>query len=158
MAEQALTLQATQAEPAAAAQLSLTSNEYHSLRGVRFAVDNDNASSSVSYTVVISRSSAPLSAGSVVDAKVIERRDPYVVTGTLAAGASDIRGRLDDLSIIQDEDQLLDEMTYVGVRAAGLESGKTFNLHLVVESEAFSKTSARDAQFLREALRFQQAG
>jgi hypothetical protein len=155
MAEQSISLTASQASPSVAQQLSLTSSEYHQLRGVRFSVSNDNASASVAYELVISRSSTPLDAGSVVAAGVIQRGDPYIVTGSMPAGASEIRGRLDDSQIVLDTEELLDEGTYLGLRATGLESGKELEMAVSVETEALSKTSARNSEYLQQALRFQ---
>lgn len=149
-------LQCSQATPYASVQLDLSDASYHKLVGIRLVGSNDNASAAVAAQLVISRDSSPLATGNFTAEKALERGDPVILRQDMLPGGTCIVGRLVVEESILDDTELMDENTYLGVRALGLEAGKVADFDIEVETATVGKTTSTESTYLKQLLRFQQ--
>lgn len=154
MAVYTINLQATQAAPNAYQSAGFPSSAYSRIDAMRMIADNDNASAAVRLELVVSRSSTPLSGGTIVAEDALTRRDPLIFAEQMNAGGVVVHGQ-GEVDLITNRDQLLSDSTFVGIRAVGLESSKVCNVQLELETSEVS-LSANRTTYLEQLLRFQE--
>jgi hypothetical protein len=160
MSTQTIIQDLTYAAPTAAVSVGMADAVYSRLAGVRLLAENDNATAAVQVQIVLSRSSSPLTSGSVATEKALQRGDGFIGTLEMTAGKAAIRSAFDPQSQVLNASELFDATlgAYIGLKAVGLESGKTAKVQVELTFEAVAQSDKSTGVYLAQVVRFQQVG
>lgn len=161
MATQIYEIALTAAAPTAAQTLTaiLPTEGYSKFKAVRLIADNDNATAAVQLQVCVSRASDPFSGGGIAAANGLTRGDALLMHATMPAGHSLILTELEIGETIIDTTQLYSALggATLGLKAVGLESGKTATVQVEVTLDSVAATTASTGVYLGQVVRFQDA-
>lgn len=163
--KQILKFSLTAAAPYAVLPMALSDSMLLKLLNISVMAVTDNASAMVRCEVAISRSDDPISGASLVAEDAISRGDAFMATlnlyaSTAASFFGDLLGAPQMWSPMSNTAELFSSTGpgYVGVRAHGLESGKTATVHVEVVTSEVSATSANVAVQMAQLVRALQVG
>lgn len=158
--KQTVTVSLTASAPVVTTALTFADSVYSKLVGVRMIGENDNATTAVQVQAVVSRSAAPITTGAIATEKALARGDALIATFDVDAGKARIMSSVAAPDAVVDQAQLFDAAGggYLGLKAVGLESGKTALMQVEVEWVEVAKSVATTGVYLAQVVNFQAVG